>query len=322
MKRSSLISIITAFLLTFTILSGARAQNPVDLAWVVFKFWPEYDDPRLLVILDGQLTTPDEEVRLPIPADADVNAVAAANEQGRLLTNDWKEEKDDQGQRWLIFTPAFPTFRVEYYTALAIDGDKRIIDFQLPAGVFQAKTASVEVLLPPSSKEVELDPPLEESSAAKDEAHLYQKERGALAADQPWHQKIVYKNPSGALTAPEPQASVPTANPAPASNPEPAPKPAPASSLTSRFSANPWMLLLAGVAVLFIVGGAVGLWLTRESEEEPPAPPTAPRRRRKKQASPPLPQGKLDRFCRNCGREFGPEDRFCRYCGTKRQTLD
>ena len=321
MKRSSLISIIIAFLLTSTILGGARAQNPVDLAWVVFKFWPEYDDPRLLVILDGQLSTPDQEVRLPIPADADVNAVAAANEQGRLLTNEWKEEKDDQGQRWLVFTPAFPAFRVEYYTALAMDGDKRIIDFQLPAGVFQAKTMSVEVLLPPSSKDVELDPSLEESGAAKDEAHLYQKELGALAADQPWHQKIVYKNPSGALTAPEPQASAPAANPAPAPNPEPAVEPA-ASSLTSRLLANPWMLLLAGVAVLFIVGGAVGLWLTRESEEELPAAPPAPRRGRKKQEVAPLPQGKLDRFCRNCGREFGPEDRFCRYCGTKRQRLE
>ncbi len=318
MKSSRLASIFILAILGLAFsLSAARAQSPVDLNWAVIKFWPEYDDPRLLVIIDGELANPDSELRLPIPQEAQLNAVATADDTGRLLTNDWREEKGANGERILVLTPQFPTFRIEYYTPLAINGDQRIIDFELPAGYVNAQDASIEVLLPPSSQDIQLDPAADEQGPSQDKAHLFQRTLGEVK-DQAIRQKITYVNPSGALTVPETNASSGTLLPA---TPAPAEEPPPAK--TSPPWQNPWILLLGTVALALIVGGAAGLWLTREKEEVAPPPPAPKRKKKQKatQASEQPAQNDLDRFCRNCGNEFGPEDRYCRYCGAKRQTL-
>jgi len=321
MKNTRLIATLILAIAILTLLSGTtQAQNPTELDWIVLKFWPEYDDPRLLVIIDGQLAQPDTELRLPIPQEAELNAVATADNTGRLLTNDWTEEQGPNGERVLVMTPQYPAFRIEYYAPLAINGDQRIIDFELPAGFVHAKEGNIEVLLPPTSKEVELDPPADEQNPDQDGAHLFQRALGEVK-DQPIRQKITYANPSGALTVPETNdttgsllQATPAATEAPA-----------AEEKGSRLPGDLWIWLLGALALLLIVGGAAGLWLTRDKAEEAPLPerPSAPKRRPKKKShlASAQPQGNLDRFCRNCGREFGPEDRYCRYCGTKRQTL-
>ncbi len=312
-----------AVLLLFLVIGQASAQSPVDLNWLHIKFWPEYDDPRLLVIIDGELANPDTEIRIPIPQDAQLNAVATADNTGRLLTNEWKEEKGTDDTRILVMTPKHPIFRVEYYAPLAINGDERIIDFQLPAGYVNVKTTTIEVLLPPSSKDIVMDPPADESGPTQDAAHLFQRALGEIK-DQPIRQKITYLNPSGALTVPETNANTGALLQA-----TPAPEQEPASTTSTPATTsgmNPWILLLGAAALLLIIGGAVGLWMTREKEEAvAPAPPQpSPRKKRKKKSSSQMPiqsSSKLDRFCRHCGKEFGPDDRFCRYCGTKRQSL-
>ena len=313
-----------AVLLLLLVIGQASAQSPVDLNWLHIKFWPEYDDPRLLVIIDGELANPESEIRIPIPQDAQLNAVATADNTGRLLTNEWKEERGTDDTRILVMTPKHPIFRVEYYAPLAINGDERIIDFELPAGYVNVKTTTIEVLLPPSSKDIVMDPPADESGPTQDAAHLFQRALGEIK-DQPIRQKITYLNPSGALTVPETNANTGAllqATPAPEQEPA-----SPAKSPTTTSGINPWILLLGVAAVLLILGGIVGLWMTRDKEEpiESPSPPPSPRNKRKKKNSSKVPiqsaSRNLDRFCRHCGKEFGPEDRFCRYCGAKRQSI-
>ena len=317
MNRSRYFVPILALLFMVMPLSMAQAQGPVDLAWLRIKFWPEYDDPRLLVIIDGQVAQPDSTVRLPIPDDAELNAVASANEQGRLLTNDWTMEKGEKGERILVFTPQFPAFRVEYYEPLAMNGDQRVIDFELPAGFITTREGSIEVLLPPGSQDVELDPPAEDAGPTQDKAHLFERSLGEVTAEDAIRQKIVYANPSGGLTVPETGAA-PTQPQAPA---EPASPPSTPSKSSQGLPVSPWILLLGVAALLLIIGGVVGLWMTREQEDEEPlpAPAAAPKRRSKSKTT--VQPANMDRYCRHCGREFGPEDRYCRYCGTKRQTI-
>ena len=313
--RSMVIFIIAGLVLTFGI---ARAQTPTQLDWLVIKLWPEYDDPRLLVIVDGKLTNPEEELRLPLPQDAELNAVATADDTGRLIINDWREEKDPAGQRILVLKPEFPVFRIEYYAPLAFQGDQRIIDFELPSGFLQSNDVRLEALLPPTSKEVSLDPPADEQGPTQDDALFFQRTLGALT-EQPLRQKITYVNPSGALTVPE------TASTGALLQPTPPPAEEPANPPRESNSRTPWILLLGGLALALIVGGVVGLWLTREKATDTAASrratPTGTRKKRPTAPAMPPSQNKLDRFCRNCGKEFGPEDRFCRYCGAKRQTI-
>ncbi len=317
MKKSTLFIFLTPIVLFLSIpFSHAIAQGPIELKSLTIKLWPEYDDPRLLVIIDGELTNPGSEIRLPIPEGATLNAVASANSSGRLLKNDWHEEKAEDGGRLLVMIPENPLFRVEYYTNFPSDGAKRTIKFELPAGYFNTEFASIEILLPPSSSDITLSPPADESGADGEEAHLFQRTLGEIK-DAPIVQEITYVNPENALTAPRPEPSAPTEQEPPA-----APQPQ-ASSPISKSSLNPWILILGVAALLLIAGGVVGLWLTREKEpEETYAAPTSPKSKRKKSHIVSASTSKnLDRFCRQCGREFGPDDRFCRYCGAPRQSL-
>jgi len=315
MKKSTLfftISLLT-ILLTFPLL--ARAQGPTQLKSLTIKLWPEYDDPRLLVIIDGELDTPGSEIRLPIPDDAELNAVASSNNSGRLLKNAWTEEKSDDGQRLLVMTPDNPVFRVEYYTPFPKDGDKRTVTFELPAGYLATDFAALEVLLPPSSTDIVLTPPADESS---DEggAHIFQSMLGKIG-DEPFVQKIEYVNADDALTAPRPtpapQQSNPTSSQTTGTN----------AKTETDSSLNPWIIILGAAAALLIVGGVVGLWLTREKDEVETTPsPQRARRKGKKSRIVSAPAAKnMDRYCRQCGEEFGPDDRFCRYCGAPRQSL-
>ena len=308
------ISLIALFLLLQ--ITPAAAQGPTDLTTLTIKLWPEYDDPRLLVIIDGQLATPGSEIRLPIPAEAELNAVATADSTGRLLKNEWSEEKTADGGRLLVMTPENPIFRVEYYTPLSVDGDKRTLKFALPAGYLNAAQALIETLLPPDSQDISLTPPADPSGPSEDEAHIFRRTLEGVE-DRAIVQEVTYVNPRGAFTMSESTASTGEAQ-----QPETPPPAETAPPQETKSSLTIWIILLGVVALLLIAGGVVGLWLTRKREPEEPLP--APRSREGKRKTKSLSMqpaaGNLDRFCRQCGEEFGPDDRFCRYCGAPRQS--
>jgi len=312
LKLLFLISLLAFFLPRLS--SPAQAQGPVELSGLTIQLWPEYDDPRLLVIIDGRLAVPGSEIRLPLPAEAELNAVASADDSGRLLQNDWTEEESADGGRLLVMTPKNPIFRVEYYTTLPVDGDRRTVQFELPAGFITSAQGTLEVLLPPGSEDIQLTPPVDESDATEGNAHIFQRDLGAIQ-EQPITQEVSYANPGGVLTASQPPA-------APSPQPSATQAPAAPDKSAAKTSLNPWIILLVIAAALLIIGGAVGLWLTREGgedDEEALIAPGPQKKSRKVSAKPTA--GKMDRFCRQCGEEFGPDDRFCRYCGAPRRPL-
>ena len=322
MKKSTLLtSSVFVFFFLALLIAPSHAQNPTELSSLIIKLWPEYDDPRLLVIIDGQLATPGSEIRLPIPAEAQLNAVATADGSGRLLKNEWHEEQAADGTRLLVMVPENPVFRVEYYTPFPIDGAKRMIKFELPAGYLNAEQVSIQTLLPPGSEDVELSPPADESGPTQDEAHIFQRSLDSVK-NQPIVQEVSYANPSGALTVPESSTSSESML-----QPDESAQGnvAPVNEKTSSTSLNPWIIALGVVAALLIIGGVVGLWMTRDRESEDelaPAPAVQHNQKNSRSISAkPLAGKKLDRFCRQCGKEFGPDDRFCRYCGAPRQSL-
>ncbi|RUA18303.1 MAG: hypothetical protein DSY55_00435 [Clostridia bacterium] len=319
MKTHNTLAIVLATpLLLFLLVLHAHAQGPTNLASLTIKLWPEYDDPRLLVIIDGQLVEPGSQVRLPLPDDAQLNAVASSDGSGRLLKNNFSEEKTADGTRLLVMTPDNPLFRVEYYTPIPANGEERVIDFELPAGYFVSEQTAIEVLTPPGSKDVTLDPPTDESGPTQDEAHLFQRPAGPIK-DQTVSQKVVYKNPGGALTVPEnPSPSSGAAQSNTTSNSQEQP------SAVGKQGVSPWLIGLAVAATLLIIGGAMGLRFTRESSSVPTAASTssaARKKQRRQHKGAAATQRSLDKFCRKCGREFGPGDRFCRYCGEPRQKI-
>ncbi len=310
----SLLLLLFALMLTLPV----GAQGPTELTDLTIKLWPEYDSPELLVIIDGHLATPDSEVRIPIPAEARLNAVATGDGSGRLLKNDFSEEKADDGSRILVMTPQQPLFRVEYYTPFPVDGDKRNITFELPAGYLNASQVTIEALLPPDSQNIKLTPPTDESGPTQDEAHIFRRNL-ADVTNEAISQQVVYDNPSGALTVPDSPTTDSAPTPSGTSDSQ-----QPAAEKAAKSSLNPWLIVLGVAALLLIVGGAVGLWLTRDREDIPEDGPAMSSGKRKRKASTPLKrtsEAHLDRYCRQCGNEFSQGDKFCRQCGAPRQRI-
>ncbi len=311
MKRFSIVAFIT--LLFLSLATPGFAQGPVSLQDLSIKLWPEFDDPRLLVIIDGKLLQSEPDVVVPVPSGAFINAVASQQEDGRMLNIAWESGTGASGNDIITVHPQGQHFRIEYYVPLTIKDDERVIDFELPANTFNAANAVIEVLLPPESSDIVLDPPADISQQTADGAWLYQVSLETVTAEQIIHQRLSYRNPTGALTMPE-TPKEPAAN---------APTPAPVQAPAATPGQGPdWLLIgLAAAAVVLIALGGYGLWRTSRPVPEPVTPPesrTGKRKHKSRKQASTAPAGK-DRYCRNCGTPFLPDDRFCRKCGAKRR---
>ena len=306
MKRQTTFLLVISIL--FLMLGRAAAQEAVSLEMLRVALWPEYDDPRLLVIVDGVLPEAGQTVRFPVPADAQINAVATSSADGSLLNAEWKIAGQEGDFQIISLLSDGDRFRIEYYADMAASDDQREADFRLPAGYIQAKQAVIEALLPPGTEDVSGDPPLQSADAAAGDAALYVREAGVLDANSSLAQTVSYRNPAGALTNP------PVAQPPPA--PAPA-QPDPGAPPVNASSPNYLVWGLGALAVLLIGGGLALLWWSgREEEIEVAVAGGRPTKRGKIKGGEPV--GK-DRYCRQCGAKFAAEDRYCRQCGARRR---
>ena len=95
-----------------------RAQTPVTaLDRLEIELWPDYDRPALLVLLTGVLppgTAMPAAVSIPIPADADINAVARISDTSEMIDDvTYNTDAGENDQQHLTFTTPDLRFRVE-----------------------------------------------------------------------------------------------------------------------------------------------------------------------------------------------------------------
>lgn len=327
MKRRTSLSLITLFLLLVFAVS-ISAQTPANVQSMQISLWPEFDDPGLLVLIDGQLAEPGETIRIPVPADGNIHAVATGSGDS-LMDASWESSIDADGNQVVTFTVPETVFRVEYYTPLPIDGDTRSFDFRFPANYLSVASGQIELLLPPAAGDASSTPELASAGTTQTGALIFQR---TFSGGDEIAQNVSYSNPTGALSVAE------DARQAPATV-TPLAEPLPSATAGDAASVDPLLLGLGIAAIVLIGGGAYGLWRTRQAPEPEPEP--SPRRRRPKQRSRQS-QGRAtanagagergraagggqsgrtgrDQFCRSCGTEFGHDDDFCRKCGTKRR---
>ncbi len=294
---------LSLFILALLLTTGVAAQGPVSLTELHIALWPEYDDPRLLVIIDGTLTTADQTVRIPLPAGAEVNAVAVADENGQLLTAAYQRDGNV-----VTLTPAHPTFRVEYYVPMNVTGARRTASFELPAGFVSAAVVGLEVLFPPAAQNITADPVLTRAETAAPAGRLWGRTAAALTGTEGLVQTLAYDNPTGALTV--------AATPRPAATPAIATGATTAPNRATPGKANTLLPILLGAAALILIAGG-GLLLWREhSQTAGPAVGSPVKAGRSRRSAGTVGR---DRFCRQCGTEFARDDRFCRQCGAPRR---
>jgi hypothetical protein len=294
---------LSLFLLVLLLTTGVAAQGPVPLTELHIALWPEYDDPRLLVIINGTLTTAGQTVRIPLPAGAEVNAVAVADENGQLLTAAYQRDGNV-----VTLTPARPTFRVEYYVPMNVTGARRTASFELPAGFVSAAVVGLEVLFPSTAQNITAEPALTRAETAVPAGQLWGRTAAALTGAAGFVQTLAYDNPTGALTV--------AATPRPVTTPAIVTGTTTAPNRATPRETNTLLLILLGaVALILMAGGGFLLWRERSKTVAPVTrSPVKPGR-----SKPAMGPAGRDRFCRQCGTEFARDDRFCRQCGAPRR---
>ena len=133
MRRILLLLVVCSFLFVTASASLALAQDESEVTgFKSVRLWiyPEYDDPRLLIMLEGQIVgmqTP-VEVRFLVPSAAEMYSAGSMDAQGQYSGGPpYREPSQIAGWDEISYEVTTDTFRVEYYDSIIVgQPDKRI----------------------------------------------------------------------------------------------------------------------------------------------------------------------------------------------------
>ena len=159
---------VTAFLFVLVTLSGVggtllAAEDAQISSYENVTIWvyPEYDDSRLLVMMEGDIagTSAPAEVSFLVPTDAQMYSAGSKDAQGQYSGGPPnREASGTPGWDIISYEVTEQTFRVEYYTAQIIGYPDKSIDFKysflFPVTglevIFQEPRESSEYLISPA----------------------------------------------------------------------------------------------------------------------------------------------------------------------------
>ena len=143
--------------------SNASAQsNGLRITRLQLSVWPEYDDPRVLLIMRGELAPGipfPTQVNLPVPPNAEIIGAGMISELGELLLHPHRVVSGDTSQTLEITLPSRRFFAELYYDPFETSGDTKRFSYtfrapypidQLDVDVQQPYTASDFVIEPPA----------------------------------------------------------------------------------------------------------------------------------------------------------------------------
>jgi len=286
-------SLIMLFILLAFPVSGS-AQNQITLGTVSIQFWPEYDQPSMLVIYDftvSESTALPVDLAIRIPLDANLSAVAY-EEDGTLLNASVEAPiLEDDWQVITLTANAYTMYHLEYYAPISRDGLQRTFTFQWP-GDYATQTFDLRLRLPLDTTEVTTDPEMVESPSASGDDTYLEWNTENLRAGQKIPVAITYTKTSEKLATSGAAVQAGQVN----------------EDTPGRVSLNNYLPYIFAVLGLFLIL-AGGYYFWRSGFRPTPA------RRRRRSAS----QSDTDEqiYCHQCGQRAQAGDRFCRTCGTR-----
>lgn len=294
-------------LLPLLVATAVAAQTlPTELSTWDVQVWPEHDEPAVLVIATGSLseqTTLPQTVRISLPADARVHAVAYPDATGNLLTLPWRAEPAASGLD-VVIELVQPRFVVEYYADILTPPPARSFELNLVAP-YAAQQASLVLRQPSRASDLQVTPAMAAGGPDALGNPTYTLELGRVDAGQSIPVQVSY-------TKADDDPSV--AGLAVASTP-----------VVAGGGELNWLPLLIGAVAGLLIGGAVVylVWRRREKGSSRQARRRDARRKGRQPARSPAagatPAATADKFCVQCGQRFEGNDRFCRSCGAQRR---
>jgi hypothetical protein len=294
MRRGNFFFLLILVVILFPGAVGFAQTPEGDLETLQVRFWPDFDQPSVLVLINGELpeqTILPVEITIPIPEGAEINAVAHISGE-EMLSLDFESTSDS-----VTFLSPSPRFLVEYYAPYQQDGSSRSYEFEWESDLSVDQFVA-EVQQPANATSLETDPGAGNVFTGQiDGLTYYGLDPKAVPAGTPYRLNFNYEMLSDELTvAPVAPAPAETINPA--------------ASTVEQGDDNNW-LLFAGIAALVALA-VVGTWLvatrSKGRKTSKPVKPRPKARSSNKTATV---------YCHNCGQAAEGNDRFCRRCGTE-----
>lgn len=290
MRRATIcLLLVLAFLLPLPGL--AQAQSAVVFESLNIQFWPDFDQPSVLVLYDfvisGETPLP-AQVNIRMPAGAQLFAVAR-DEDGKLMNveHDLPAQEGNYSVVTFVVTDRL-TYRVEFYIPYVRQEQRRAFIYAWP-GDYAVASFRMVLQEPIGATNVVTEPAMTSLGTGADGFAYRAFSVQDLKSGERISLKVNYDSKNSELSADKPQPSAPL---------EP--------SQPFMFFL-PWVL--GGLGVVLIIGGGAWYWLSGRSSE--------PGRARKRHAAQTEDESAVSTYCSQCGKRAQPADRFCRACGTK-----
>lgn len=304
LRRLATVAVL-AMLLAIAAGGTVRAADAPALASLRIMVWPEYDDPRVLVIYQGEFadkTGFPREVSFFVPADADILATAYYPETGDgnpMNTDAWTTETVTGGFARVTFKLPTSRFHMEFYYNPLPASSEKAFEYVYRAAQATAKVR-LEIQQPLKAENFATDPPAASTASGNHgfKNHLF--DFPAVAADQTVRVKVLY-------TKTDPKPSVDNVA---SSLPASANAPAGANQANDPTAMLPYVI---GAVALALAALAFFAWQNqRQSFVRAPARAAARRKARRGAAEAAV-------YCTQCGNALDEDDNFCSVCGAKRR---
>lgn len=305
--RKTFFGAMIALAFLFSLAPGALAQDPNRLTQLKISIWPEYDQPSVLVLLDGTLADKaglPRDVSILIPTGAQLFVTTSANPDGSLAPEVQAKSTDlGDGYTRVTFAVSQPDFRVEYYHNLLRGAPDKTLDFVYKS-ISGVEQVTMEIQQPLKASNFGVTPTTTDTRTATDGFKYSILRFSNVAANQTLNAQAKYTkaDPNPSIQAPPPPAPVTT--------------PAPASDSTST------IFVLVGVVILGLAG-VVGffLWQQRAHETETVASRKSAKQFQRERRRARGTEKFASVFCTQCGNALSDDDNFCPKCGAKRRVV-
>ncbi len=300
--------------------SAARSQpegtappaGDIRIQRLSVSIWPEYDDPRVLVILRGELS-PESQVptrlRLPMPKGAELLGAGMISPQNELLNHPHERLEGEVADTLELTLPVRRFFAEWYYNPFGERKPERqfTYPFPLPYAVAQL---NVDILQPDAATDFRVTPsPMrEEVDHRGGKHHLFSYRDLKPESAQTFEVAYVKATDEPSVAKSTPPSADARADHSP-------------TGLSRDTKTWVTFAMLAGFTAIF--AGGVLVFRNKQPailSAEPPEPDVpAPVMADEGAVNPPETAGDVQNYCSNCGRQLQATYLFCPGCGRSLQ---